>query len=144
MSNTASPTPSSNDQPKFGSNHAKAMLYQGLAELGNALTTDSNITQRHLEHGIYGLGDPPGKSEAPEPTQGAEQPSAPSTPATSAPSTTSPASSPTAPSAPTPTPIVDGHVHDAQAQARATRDRSTRESPVIEAPAPPSIELERE
>ncbi len=55
------------ERRKFGENHAKAMAYQGLAELGNALTTDSNVTQRHLEHGIYGVGDPP-TSIAPERT----------------------------------------------------------------------------
>ncbi|MGD9689530.1 MAG: hypothetical protein AB7K52_07015 [Phycisphaerales bacterium] len=48
---------------KFGANHAKAMAYQGLAELGNALTADSNVTQRHLEHGIYGVGDPPTRDD---------------------------------------------------------------------------------
>lgn len=44
---------------KIGGNHARAMFYQGLAELGNALTTDSNVSQRHLEHGIYGHGEAP-------------------------------------------------------------------------------------
>lgn len=53
------------ESTKFGSNHARGMLYQGLSELGNALTTDSTITQRHLENGVWGNNDsrPPTEKE---------------------------------------------------------------------------------
>lgn len=106
----------------IGKNHAKAMFYQGLAELGNALTADSNITQRHLEHGIYGYGEPP--PEEKEKNQAQPDPAAPP----ASPESVQPSSAP--PSA------IDGHVRDAQAQARATRERAARETPVQEQPGP--------
>lgn len=44
-------------EPKFGAGHASAMWRQGLAELRQALYTDSNIAQPP-QYGIYGTKTP--------------------------------------------------------------------------------------
>lgn len=48
----------SEPKPKIGAGHLPAAFRQGLGEIGNSLTTDSNVVQPYREYGLYGTMTP--------------------------------------------------------------------------------------